>query len=80
MEGLLPSPTIRPLASEHFVGLAADADAPEPPIIELASTHLADAMMLPLVMFLDSDGSYLGGTHGMVPPDALKAALTDLAS
>ena len=68
------------MASEHFVGLAADADAPEAPIIELASTHLADAMMLPLVMFLDADGHYLGGTHGMVNPDDLKEALTELAS
>ena len=37
-------------------------------------------MMLPLVMFLDADGTYLGGTHGMVAPDDLQKAMTELAS
>ena len=62
---------------EHFVALAADADAPEQPVLNLAM-KLEDAMMLPFVLFADADGNFLDGYSGVVSPPYLKKTLNAL--
>jgi len=66
--------------SEHFVGLASDADAPEPPVIELAQNHLGGAMMLPFVFFLDARGEFLDGLSGLVDPTSFQARVEALVA
>ena len=66
------------LVVDNFVALASDADAPERPVIELVAEHLADGMMLPFVLFTDSDGKWLAGSHGPVHPDRFRETLEDL--
>ena len=62
---------------EHFVALAADADDPDPEVIELAH-KLEDAMMLPFVLFVDAHGQFLEGTSGLVNPQTFSATLRRL--
>ncbi len=64
----------------HFIGLAADADAPEAPLVELARAHFADAMMLPFVFFLDSEGGFLDGLSGRIDPDAFRSRIEALVA
>lgn len=66
-----------PLLQQHFVALAADADAPDPEVIELAQ-KLDDAMMLPFVLFTDSNGQFLEGSSGLVNPNDFAATLRRL--
>jgi hypothetical protein len=66
--------------SDHFVALASDADAPERPVVELVSEHLADGMMLPFVLFTDDKGQWLGGSHGAVHPDRFRDMVEDLVA
>ena len=68
-----------PLLQQNFVALAADADAPEGPVLQLAM-KLEDAMMLPFVMFADSEGEFLGGYSGAVAPPYLIKLLEGLTS
>lgn len=70
VQAVLPRPDVGPLLAEHFVGLAAEADEPEPEVEELAM-RLEDAMMLPFVFFLDADGGFLDGYSGVVTPPYL---------
>ncbi len=74
MEGIVPRPDIAPLLQEHFVALAADADAPEDPVQQLAM-KLEDAMMLPFVLFADAQGRFLDGYSGAVGPPFLAQML-----
>ncbi|HJP01718.1 MAG TPA: hypothetical protein QF764_08135 [Planctomycetota bacterium] len=48
-----------------------------PEVIDLAQ-QLEDAMMLPFVLFTDSDGQFLGGSSGLVDPGAFTATLQSL--
>ncbi len=64
MQGTLPRPDVAPRLQAGYVGLAADADNPEPAVLQLALL-LEDAMMLPFVMFADADGGSLGGYAGV---------------
>ncbi|MBM3985998.1 MAG: hypothetical protein FJ296_09980 [Planctomycetes bacterium] len=75
----MPSPRVAPLLRERFVGLAADADDPEPPVLDLAMQHLADAMLLPFVIFTDAEGNFLAGSHGSQDPAAVERTLRELA-
>ena len=77
MQDAVPHPQIAPLLQEHFVALAADADHPEPAIIDLAR-HLEDAMMLPFVLFTDERGQFLDGYAGTSSPPYLRKTLLAL--
>jgi hypothetical protein len=57
---------------EHFVAVAADADAPEEGVKQLAM-KLENAMMLPFVLFADAEGGFLDGSSGLVRPGDLVA-------
>ena len=78
VQSVVPRPRIAELLRKHFVGLAADADDPEPQVLDLGMQHLADATMLPFVLFTDADGNYLGGGHGAVDPGRFEQALEQL--
>jgi len=79
VQGVVPSPRVAPLLRQHFVGLASDVDDPEPPVLDLAMEHLADAMMLPFVLFTDAQGRFLAGSHGAQDPAAFERTLQELA-
>ncbi len=70
MEGVIPRPDVAPLLQTNFVALAADADAAEPGVMDLAM-KLEDAMMLPFILFADADGNFLDGYSGAVTPPYL---------
>lgn len=69
----MPRPDVAPLLQEHFVALAADCDDPEAEVLQLAE-NLADAQMLPFVLFADAEGRFLIGQSGAV--DGAKFAKT----
>ena len=77
MEGAVPHPRVAPILSEHFVGLAADADEAEPEVLRLAH-NLTDAMMLPFILFTDAEGEYLDGYSGTSSPPYLVKVLERL--
>ena len=77
VETVVPRPDVAPLLQEHFVALAADADAPEPEVAQLAM-RLEDAMMLPFVIFTDSEGRFLDGYSGLVTTPYFKKTLEKL--
>ena len=79
MQGVVPRPDVAPLLKEHFVALAADADECEQPVIELAM-KLADAEMLPFVLFADAQGRFLEGSSGAVDPKRFAQTLQRLAA
>lgn len=79
MQGAVPDPRVAPLLSEHFVAVAADADAPQDEVIALAR-NLEDAMMLPFVMFADAEGRYLRGYAGTSSPPYLVRMLEQLTA
>jgi hypothetical protein len=74
VQAVIPRPDVAPLLQEHFVALAADCDAPEPEVEELA-VKVPDAMMLPFVILTDSNGQYLDGYSGAMTPQALRSML-----
>ena len=74
MQAVVPRPDVAPTLQEHFVALAADCDAPEPSVQQLAM-QVPDAMMLPFVIFADPQGGYIEGYSGAVSPDMLKQML-----
>jgi hypothetical protein len=78
VQSVVPRPAIAALLKQHFVGLAADADDPEEQVLDLAMQHLADATMLPFVMFTDAEGKYLAGGHGAVDPAGFERVLQGL--
>lgn len=70
------------MLQENFVGLAADADAAEDAVIQLAM-KIEDGMMLPFVIFADAEGVFLDGYSGTAtPPFFLKTIqkLTEASS
>jgi hypothetical protein len=77
VQGVIPRPDVAPLLQQHFVALAADADEMEPEVVALAQ-NLRDAMMLPFVIFADSNGKFLAGSSGMVNPAAFVKTLQQL--
>ena len=77
MEAVIPRPDVAPLLQEHFVAVAADADADDDAILALAS-RLEDAMMLPFVLFADAQGSFLDGYSGTASPPYLIKTLNKL--
>jgi hypothetical protein len=79
VQGAVPHERVAPLLQANFVGLAADADAPEDEVIALAQ-NLKDAMMLPFVMFTDADGKYLEGYAGTSSPPYLVKVLERLTA
>lgn len=76
MQAVIPRPDVAPLLKEHFVAVAANCDDPEPGVLDIAS-KLEDAMMLPFILFADSDGNYLDGYSGVVTPPYLIKKLTE---
>lgn len=74
MQAVLPRPDVAPLLQEHFVALAADPDETEPEVHELLS-RLRNASMLPIVLFADAEGRFLGGASGEVTPARLQELL-----
>lgn len=78
VSAVVPSPGVAPLLQEHFVALASDCDAPEAAVLDLAMNHLADAMMLPFVLFTDAEGNFLGGSHGALDPGRFQQSLESL--
>jgi len=80
VQSIVPRPAVAALLRQHFVGLASDADDPEEPVLDLAMQHLADATMLPFVMFTDAQGGYLAGGHGAVDPAAFERTLRELVA
>lgn len=77
MQGVIPRPDVAPVLQERFVALAADADDPDPEVIELAQ-KLDDAYLLPFVIFADSEGQFLSGTWGPVDPRRFAETLGEL--
>lgn len=77
MEAVIPRPDVAPLLQEHFVALAANADADDDAILALAS-RLEGAMMLPFVMFADAEGQFLDGYSGAASPPYLIKTLNKL--
>ncbi|GAC1393874.1 MAG: hypothetical protein NVSMB47_01940 [Polyangiales bacterium] len=69
VEAVLPA--IKDEVEEHFVLLATDCDAPEEPVRAIGARHMSKATALPFVLYLDSDGNFLYGTHGARPKDSL---------
>lgn len=67
MEGVVPHPEIAPVLQQHFVAVAADADAAEDEVVQLAM-KLEGAMMLPFVIFTDAEGNFLDGYSGAATP------------
>jgi thioredoxin-related protein len=80
VQSIVPRPRVAALLKQHFVGLASDADDPEQQVVDLGMQHLADATMLPFVMFTDAEGNYLGGGHGAVEPARFEKALEQLVA
>lgn len=80
VQSIVPMPNVARVLKEHYVAYASDADAPEQPVIDLAMDNMADAMMLPFVMFVDGDGNYLGGSHGAVAPDRFQQQIETLVA
>ena len=74
MEGVIPRPDVAPMLQNGFIALAADADADDPDILQVAM-QVPDAMMLPFVIITDADGTYLDGYSGVVTPPYLKKTL-----
>ncbi len=79
VESVIPRPEIARALREHFVALAADADAAEPEVDELAA-QLEGAMMLPFVLFADARGRFLDGYSGVVTAPYLLRKLNELTA
>jgi len=77
VQGVVPRSDVAPVLREHFVALAADADDPEPEVVELAQ-RLEGAMMLPFVIFADAEGRFLTGYSGTTTPPYFLRTLNKL--
>jgi len=78
--GVVPLPGVADTLKNDFVALAADIDDLEPPLADLLMENMADAMMLPFVVFTDAEGKWLAGGQGAVNPDTFKQTLADLTA
>jgi len=74
VQGVLPHPAVAARVQAACVGLASDCDDPEDEVLALAG-HLPDAMTLPFVLFVDSEGRFLAGADGAQTPRTLLALL-----
>jgi hypothetical protein len=79
VQGVVPRPDVAPLLQQHFAALAADADDTEDEVVLLAQ-NLEHAMMLPFVIFADSEGRFLAGTSGAVDPKRFAQTLQELVA
>lgn len=61
----MPGAEVAPLLQEHFVALAADADATEPEVEALAR-QIPNAYMLPFLIVADAEGNFLAGHSGLI--------------
>ncbi len=77
VQNTLKLPEIAPLLAEHFVLLAADCDNADEDVEEIA-LKLEEAMELPFVLLLDSNGQFLGGVSGAVEGVQLERTLERL--
>lgn len=75
---VIPRDEIKTLLAERFVCLAADCDAGDDEVDELAA-KLDGAEMLPFVMVTDARGQYLDGLSGRIAPDGLLRLLERLS-
>jgi len=75
---VIPREEIRTLLGERFVCLAADCDASDDEVDEIAA-KLDGAEMLPFVMVTDARGQYLDGLSGRIDVDALHRLLERLS-
>lgn len=80
VQAIVPMDSVKRVLNDKYVALAADADAPEHQVIDLAMENMADAMMLPFVMFVDGDGKYLAGSHGAVAPETFLQTIEGLVA
>ena len=78
MQSVVPRPDVAPLLQDHFVALAADADDTEDEVMRHAE-NLAEATMLPFVMFVGPDGEYVDGYSGPTNPISFVARLKRIA-
>ena len=75
---VIPRDEIKALLDERFVCVAADCDAGDDELDELAA-KLDGAEMLPFVMVTDARGQYLDGLSGRIAPDGLHRLLERLS-
>ena len=80
VQAIVPQASVAKLLRAHFVGYASDADDPEQPVIDLCMEHMADAMMLPFVLFTDAQGRFLAGGQGAVHPTRFEQTLEELVA
>lgn len=78
VQSIVPRPDVAVLLQQHFVALASDADDAEDEVMMLGY-ELEDASMLPLVIFVDSDGKLIEGLSGAVNPISFAARLKRIA-
>lgn len=78
IQAIVPRPDVAPLLQKHFVALAADADETEDEVLKHAY-QLEDAYMLPFVMFVRGDGTFVEGISGAVNPLTFAARLKRIA-
>jgi thioredoxin-related protein len=74
----LPRPELKNLLAERYVALAADCDAGDDQVDELAA-KLEGAQMLPFVLVCDARGQFLDGLSGRVSPESLHRLLERLS-
>ena len=77
VEATVPRPDVADLLENHFVALAADADADDDAMLAIAS-RLEGAMSLPFVLFTDAEGQFLDGYSGAASPPYLIKTLKRL--
>lgn len=75
---VIPRDEIKSLLGERFVCVAADCDADDDQVADIAA-KLDNAEMLPFVMVTDARGQYLDGLSGRIAPDGLHRLLERLS-
>lgn len=78
VQSVVPRPDVAPLLQQHFVALASDADETEEAVLKHAY-QLEDAYMLPFVLFVRADGTFVEGLSGAVNPITFAARLRRIA-
>jgi thioredoxin-related protein len=78
VEKTLKKPALSELLAKHYVALAADCDAGDEDVDELAM-KLEGAEMLPFVLVCDSRGQFLDGLSGRISPESLQRLLERLS-
>lgn len=78
VQSTVPRPDVAPLLQQHFVALASDADEPEDEVLK-HGYEMEDASMLPIVMFVSTDGKLIEGLSGSVNPISFASRLKRIA-